>query len=385
MSARLIFRGATVHTGLEGPSAIIPRGQVVVDHGRIVSVGPEGPVSGGELIDCTGQHLCPGFIDAHTHIGNLPEGFVGESKDFNEMTHPVTPQMRALDAIWPGDVAFAKARAHGVTTVCTLPGSANVVGGTGVVLKTVGNDVEQMALRPHDHLKVAFGHTVKHSHGIKAGRMPLTRMGIAHLFRDAFERAERYEQARLLSPEATPRDRGLEVLVQALNREIPLRAHAYRADDILTALRLAKEFGLDLILEHAYEAPKVLDQVVAAGAGIVYGPSFRTCGSSEQLDFGFEHVKTLIDAGLRVAVMTDHPIVPVQYLPLQAGLCVRHGLEPEQALRCITATAADLLGVADRVGRLRAGLDADLVRLDGPPLSVETRTTGVWIDGVPVG
>lgn len=382
-TARRIYRGATVYLG-DAAGTVIPDGQLEVVGTRIVGVGPACPVDGdAEVVDLTGLHLCPGLIETHGHLGNLPEGFVGESKDLNEMTRPLTPALRAFDAVWPGDVAFAKARAAGVTTVCTLPGSANVLGGLAVTLKTAGNDVARMALRPADALKAAFGHNVKHSHGIKANRFPLTRMGIAHLFREAFEAALRYESKRLLDDNA-PVDSEHEVLLRALRREIPLRAHAYRSDDILAAIRLAEQFGLRLVIEHGFEAPLVLEQVVASGAAVVYGPSFRTCGGSEHLNYDFAGVVDLVRAGVKVAVMTDHPIVPVEYLAIQAGLCVRAGLTAGEALHLITGAAADILEVADRVGRLSVGLDADFVVLDGPPLEVASRVQFTCIEGAAV-
>lgn len=376
---RRVFWGATVHTA-DDP-AVIPRGQVVVDGDVITAVGPAGePSTDAEVIDLSGQHLTPGLIDAHVHLGLYPEGFPHEAKDLNEMTRPVTPELMALDAVWPGDVAFAKARAAGITTVCVLPGSANVIGGTGVVLRTDGIDVEQMARRQPACLKVAFGFNVKHSHGLKKGRAPLTRMGIASLFRQAFDGALRYEQKRLLDPHH-PEDPGHEALLLALRREIPVRAHCSRSDDILTAIRLARQFGLKLVLEHGYEAHFVVDALLEHGVDVVLGPAFRCCGNTEELHFDFGAAATLDDAGVCVAHMTDHPIVPVGYLSIQAGLSVRAGMRPERALRTITAHPARILGLADRIGRLAPGLQADLAVFDGPPLEVASRVQSTWIGG----
>ena len=379
MSQRRIFKGATVHTASD--PAVIEGGEVVIEDDRIVHVGPAGSATGdGEIVDLTGQHLCPGFVDAHVHLGLYPEGFAGEAKDLNEMTRPVTPEMQALDGIWPGDLAFFKARAAGITTVCVLPGSANVVGGTGVVLRTVGDDVERMARRQPACLKVAFGHNVKHSHGLKSGRAPLTRMGIAALFRQAFDDALAYEEKRVVDPTARP-DPANEALLSAIRRDIPVRAHASRTDDILTAARLARQYGLRLVLEHGYEAHRVIEQLKAIKAAVVFGPGFRNCGNSEELDFDFVHVKTLDDAGVLVAHMTDHPIVPVGYLSIQAGLSVRAGMTAERALRTITCNPAEILGLGDEIGALTAGRQADLVVLDGPPLQVASRVQSTWIGG----
>ena len=374
-----IIENVTLHLG-DGTPAFI--GGLHVADGKIVEVADITGQS-DHVIDGTGLHLAPGFVDAHVHAGVYPEGFPGEPKDLNEFTRPVTPEMRASDAVWPGDVAFIKARAAGVTCVCVLPGSGNVVGGTGVVLKTVGVDVAQMTVRDPACLKVAFGHTVKHSHGISKGRSPLTRMGIAAMFRDTFDAALRYEQARLLDPNL-PADRSKEPLLQALRRELPVRAHAARSDDILTACRLAREYGLRPVIEHGYEAHLVIDQLKAANAAVVLGPHWRNCGNSEEIHFDFAYTKALVEAGILVAHMTDHPIVPVGYLPVMAGLCVRAGLSEEAALALICHNPAQILGVADRVGRLAPGLDADLVLLDGPPLAVASRVQATYIDGVRV-
>lgn len=332
-----------------------------------------------EEIDCHGEHITPGFIDAHAHLGLYPEGFIGEPKDLNELTRSLTPQLNAFDGIWPGDVAFKKALQGGVTTVCILPGSANVIGGTGVVLKTHGIDVEQMALRTPACLKIAFGYNVKHNHGQK-GRMPLTRMGITDLLRTAFDDALHYEEQKLLNPHQRV-NRAHEHILLALQRKIPVRAHASRSDDILTAIRLSQEYGFRLVLEHAYEAVYVIPQLQSVHAQIVYGPAFRTCGHSEDLNFDFAHTQTLLQAGITVAHMTDHPIVPIQYLSLQAGLCVRAGVPTLKALELITSMAADILGCHTRIGRLQVGLDADFVRFNGPPLEVASRIIATYIQG----
>ena len=382
-----LFRGATVHTCSQ--QGIIVHGAVLVQEGKIRWVGTmdewahyASHIGQQELtvIDCSDEHICPGFIDAHVHMGLYPEGFIGEPKDLNELTQPLTPQLRALDGIWPGDIAFQKARGGGVTTICILPGSANVIGGAGAVLKTSGIDVERMMVREPACLKIAFGYNVKYNHGQK-GRAPLTRMMLASMLRTRFEEALRYEERRLVSPDKTPIDLGSEHILLALKREIPVRAHASRSDDILTAVRLAREFGFQLIIEHGYEAHLVIDQLKEVGAYVVYGPAFRTCGHSEDLHFDFAHAQQLLEAGIKVAQMTDHPIVPIQYLSVQAGLCVRAGLHEDEALKLITSYPAEILGINDQVGRLAEGLEADLVRLNGPPLEVKTSVIETRIKG----
>lgn len=381
-STRRRFRGAVVHPVDETGPARIADGEVIIEDDRIVSVGPaRRDETDDAVVELESHwHLTPGLIDAHVHLGLYPEGSPQEAKDLNEMTRPVTPEMRAIDAVWPGDVAFHRARAAGITTVCVLPGSANIVGGTGVVLRTAGIDVEQMARLDPACLKVAFGFNVKHSHGLKKGRSPLTRMGIAAGFREAFDAALQYEQRRMTRSD-TPRHRGHDALLLALQRKIPVRAHCSRSDDILTAIRLAREFGLKLVLEHGYEADFVLEQVKAADVSVVFGPAFRCCGNTEEIHFDFGTVAKLDAEGVCVAHMTDHPIVPVGYLAVQAGLSVRAGMLPDRALRSITTNPARILGLDDRLGRLAPGMNADLAIFDGPPLNVQSRVMSTWIDG----
>ncbi len=383
--ARRRVRGARIHPMTADGPAIIDDGELIVEGARVVAVRPadRGATDDAIVELPADHHLTPGLIDAHVHLGLFPEGSPREAKDLNEMTRPVTPEMRASDGVWPGDVAFFKARAAGITTVCVLPGSANIVGGTGVALRTAGIDVERMTRRDPVCLKVAFGYNVKHSHGLKSGRSPLTRMGIAAGFRDAFDAALRYEQQKIHDPR-TATHRGHEALLLTLRREIPVRAHASRSDDILTAIRLAREYGLRLVLEHGYEADLVLDRIIENDVAVVFGPAFRCCGNTEELHFDFATVAALDAAGVCVAHMTDHPIVPVGYLGLQAGLSVRAGMKPERALATITHHAARILGLDDQIGRLAPGMAADFAVFTGPPLAVASRVHSTWIDGARV-
>lgn len=388
------YENATLYTMEDHHFGPLKQGRLMVYQGKILWVGTE--EEGQEIeanlldkiqkssqeiqrIDCTGEHICPGFVDAHAHLGLYPEGFIGEPKDLNELTQSLTPHLNALNGIWPGDIAFKKAREGGVTTVCIIPGSANVIGGVGAVLKTQGIDVEEMVVKNPACLKIAFGYNVKNSHGVK-GRAPLTRMALYDMMYQAFEDALEYEQKILVNPELK-RDRGKDHLVMALNRQIPVRAHASRSDDILSAIRLAKHFGFDLVIEHGYEATAIQKQLQSVSAQVVYGPAFRTCGHSEDLNFDFADAQVLLKAGIKVAQMTDHPIVPIQHLSLQAGLCMREGLDAYNALRLVTSYPADILRCNDQVGRLQIGLDADFLRLDGPPLTMERRLLKVYFEG----
>jgi len=372
-----IFRGAKLYS----PEASIPQGELWIEENKILRVSAQSaePPPDAEIHQLEGRHICPGFIDPHVHMGLMPEGFAFESKDINEMTRALTPELRALDAVWPGDIAFARARQAGITTVCALPGSSNVIGGAGVVLRTTGRDVEQMSRLEPACLKIAFGYSVKHSHGLK-GRAPLTRMEIAALGRRAFEEALLYEQARVLDPKQLE-DPGKEMLLKALRREIPVRAHASRSDDLLSAIRLARRYGLKLVLEHAHEADFILEALLRSKAEVVLGPAFRSCGHSEELHFRFETAQILDEAGVRVALMSDHPILPVSSLPIHAGLCVRAGMSPARALACITHNPAQILGLEEQIGRLSPGLEADFLILDGPPLEIASRVLETWIGG----
>ena len=387
MRSHILLHGATLHTCDQ--QGVIPIGGVLVNpQGKFDWVGPLSEWTQIKdrfdlqilaSIDCSGEHICPGFIDAHVHLGLYPEDLIGKPKDFNELTNPLTPEFKAIDEIWPGDITFDQARRGGITTMCVLPGSANIIGGAGVVLKTSGIDVEQMCVRDPACLKITLGFNVKDSLGHNSQK-PLTRMMFTSILRDAFDAALRYEEQRLLKPDM-PIDRGKEAILLALRREIPVRAHASRSDDILTATRLARDYGFKLMIEHGYEADRVIPQLLNVGASVIYGTAFRTRSHSEDLNFDCAQAQTLLKAGIKVAQMSDHPIVPIQYLSLQAGLCVRAGMNEDDALLLITAHPADLLGVDEHVGRLRAGLDADLLRLSGPPLEVKTRVFETWING----
>ncbi len=373
----IVFCGARLHCG---DGRFFDPGELWIQDERILYAGPVRSDRPEDAIlrDVSGLHLCPGFVDAHTHVGLMPEGFANESKDLNEMTSPLTPGLKAIDGVWPGDRAFARALLAGVTTVCVLPGSGNAIGGQGVVLSTRGSDVESMDRGAPPCLKIALGYGVKHSHGLK-GHAPLTRMAIADLLRHAFEDALIYEQNRAV--DACRIDPAKEILVAALQRRAVVRAHCMRSDDIATALRLAREFGLSLVLEHALASDALIEKIVAARASVVFGPTWKTPGVSDETLADESTVLRLFEAGVPVALMTDHPIVPVGYLPLLAGLCVRAGLSSENALTLITSNAAKILGISDRLGTLGEGLLGDFLLLDGPPLEVASRVLEVWMAG----
>jgi len=339
-----------------------------------------------EITDLQGKTVVPGFIDAHTHLGILEEIYQIEGDDLNEDTDPVTPQMRALDAVNPYDLAFHDAVQGGITTVMTGPGSSNVIAGTSLVMKTAGKDLRKMVLVAQAGLKVAFGENPKRTY-YEQKKTPVTRMGIAALLRQAFIDAQVYgikKQKYLEDGEILDRELGLETLLEVLQRKMPLRAHAHRADDIMTALRIAEEFGLELIIEHGTEAHKLIAELTEANIPIVIGPSFSNRAKVEMAEISWKTAVRLNEAGVLVALTTDHSVTPVQYLPLCAALAVKHGMDEMEALKAITINPAKILKQDHRIGSLEANKDADMVVMSGHPLDWRTRIERVYINGAKV-
>jgi len=337
-----------------------------------------------EVIDALGCLVLPGFIDAHCHVGIGEEIYRWEGEDFNEMTDPVTPDMRAIDGINPEDEGFRDARLGGVTAVFTVPGSANVIGGTGVVMKTAGKIVDKMIVRDPAGMKIAFGENPKMVYG-EQKKMPMTRMGTAALLRQSLVDAQTYkdklEQGKTDPDKLPERDLGLEVLVKVINREIPLRAHAHRADDIMTAIRIAREFDVDLVIEHCTEGHKIAEELAELGYPVVVGPLLTNRAKVELKDKSFKTPGVLAKAGVKVAIMTDHSVTPIEQLPLCAALACKAGMDREDALRAITINSAEILGVSDRIGSIEVGKDADIVIWSEDPLTITARPLYVIIDG----
>ena len=364
----------------------IPCGQLLIDGGKIVAIGETVDAPAGcEVCDADGKLVCPGFIDAHTHIGLHEEAVRWEGADYNEMSNPVTPEMRAIDAINPNDEAFDVALRGGVTTAITGPGSANVIGGTFCALKLHGDNVDDMILRPAVAMKIAMGENPKGCYGQNGKKLPITRMGVAALLRGTLAKAKKYAadiEAAEAEGKPAPFDFQMEAMLPVIRKEIPLKAHAHRADDILTVLRVCREFDVDVTLDHVTEGHLIVDKLVDAGKPVLVGPSLGSKSKFELKEKSFATPGILNKAGLEVCIITDAPVIPLNYLPLCAGLAVREGLDEDAAWRAITINPAKVAGIADRVGSLEVGKDADLAIWDGNPLrDIQARTVQVFVDG----
>ncbi|GAB3668571.1 amidohydrolase [Zhihengliuella somnathii] len=353
-------------------------GTVVVEDGRIAEAGPE-TAPRGSIIDAEGQWLLPGFVDAHVHLGMHPEGEVGSTADVNETTDPVTAAVRAIDAVDPCDPGFDDALAGGVTTVNVNPGSGNPIGGQAVAMHTHGGIIDDMVLRSPSGLKSALGENPKRVYGEKK-QTPSTRLGTAMVIRKAFTDAQNY-MARQEAGERVDVDPTLEALALVLKRRIPWRQHAHRADDIATALRLADEFGYDLVLDHGTEAHVHGERIAERGIPVLIGPLFTTKSKVELRARSLANPGRLARAGVEISIITDHPVIPINFLVHQATLSVKEGLDPETALRALTINPARVLGLADRIGSIAPGKDADLVLWSGDPLDVMQRARRVFIGG----
>lgn len=364
---------------------ILEKGSVLVEGKTIKEVGTDlvAPLD-ATVIDAEGKFLFPGFIDAHCHIGMWEESIGFEGSDGNEMTDPVTPHLRAVDAINPMDEAFGLALKGGVTTAATGPGSANVIGGTFAVIKLHGNRVDDMILNERLAMKCAFGENPKRVYAEKK-TMPMTRMGTAAKLRETLAKTKEYdEKIKAAAGDASKMpayDMKLDAMLPVIRREIPLKAHAHRADDIFTSIRIAKEFDVKLTLEHCTEGHLIADQLAKEGYVAVVGPSFGNKSKFELQNKTFDTPKVLHEAGVKVAIMTDSPVIPLEYLPMCASLAHKAGLEEEAALKAISITAAEILELEDRIGSIEVGKDADLVLWDKHPFDLHARTTHVWVNG----
>jgi imidazolonepropionase-like amidohydrolase len=360
-------------------------GDILLESKKIKAIAEKiDPPEEAQVIDADGMWVMPGIVDPHSHIGMWEDGMGFEGADGNETTDPITPHLRAIDAINPEDGYFKEAREHGITTVVTGPGSANVIGGQFAALKTYGRRVDEMIIKAPLAVKAAFGENPKRVYNGQK-RTPSTRMATAAILRDTLVKAQQYQRKMELAkdnPDKMPdRDLKMEILVQVLKGELPLKMHAHRADDILTAIRIAKEFNIQYTIDHCTEGYRIVDYLLEEGARVIVGPLFSNRSKIELKNATFKAPAVLSKAGVKVAMMTDHPVIPVQYLPVCAAIAVREGMDEMEALKSITLYAAEVNGISDRVGSLEQGKDADVVILDGHPLDARSKTRWVFIDG----
>lgn len=372
---------------MDGP--VIPNGYVLIEGTSISAVGPmDSAPPAEEIIDAHGGHVLPGLIDIHTHLGLFGDGLGFEGDDGNESTDPVTPHLRAIDGVNPFDRGFQEAREGGVTTVLTGPGSANPIAGQFAALKTVGRRVDDMVIAAPAAMKFALGENPKNSYNDRH-ETPITRMATAALIREQLYKAREYlrkQEEAQNDEDAEPPDfdAKAEALLPLLRGELTAHFHAHRADDIATAIRLSKEFGLKYVIIHGTEGHLIADLLAGEGVPVVAGPLISDRCKPELVNQTVENPARLAAAGVPVALCTDHPENPIQYLPLSAALAARAGMEEEAALSAITLTAAQIAGIAHRVGSLTPGKDADVVIFDRHPFEVSAKVTTVLINGAKV-
>ena len=349
----------------------IRNGYVLIDNdGKIASVGESiKETSDMTVIDAEGRLVTPGCVEAHCHIGVHNSTMRWEGADYNEKSDPVTPHMRAIDGINPLDETFALAVQYGVTSACTGPGSANVVGGTFAAIKLVGKRVDKMVIKAPVAMKCAFGENPKGAYGQNGNKTPVTRMATAALLRDLLFKARNYLAAKESGKEPTF-DMKLEAMIPVIKKEIPLKAHAHRADDIFTAIRIAKEFDVNLTLDHCTDGSLIADELAEEGYPAFIGPSFGSKSKIELAHKTFTTPATLHAVGVPISIVTDAPVTPLESLPMCAGLAVSAGLPYEEGWKAITVNPANQTGIGDRVGSLEAGKDGDVVIWSDDPLTV---------------
>lgn len=361
-------------------------GDVLIEDGKIKEIGEDLVVPlDAKVIDAEGKQVFPGFIDAHTHLGLWEDGMGYEGADGNEETDPITPQLNPIDGINPMDNTFKEAYQGGITSVCTTPGSANVMGGQCIAIKTFGRRIDNMVIKNPVASKIAFGENPKSCYG-RDEKMPQTRMAIASLLRENLKKAEEYMEELELYMEHEDHDKPeydirLESLIPVLKGEIPFKVHAHRADDMFTAIRIAKEFDIKLTLDHCTEGHLIAEELLEEGYPVIVGPSLSERSKIELRNLTFDTAGILSNTGLNVSLTTDHPVIPVQYLPICAGIAVKHGMKKEDAIKAMTINPAITLGIDNKVGSIEIGKDADIVIWDGDPLEIQSNVLYTIING----
>ena len=370
---------------MDQENTVIEKGAIHIQDGILAEVGQIAlkPMPDEEIIDAQGGWILPGFVEAHCHIGIQEEKKGMEGNDCNETVNPVTPWLRAIDAINPMDAAFKDAVRAGVTCVQVGPGSSNVVGGQFLIMKTFGRRIDDMVVKSPSAMKIAFGENPKVNYSGQ-NQSPATRMAIAGLLRRELYAAKAYCEQRksaLEQGDSFEKDFNMECWVPVFNGEIPLKAHVHRVDDIFTAIRIAKEFSLSMTLDHCSEGHLVAEELAEEGYAAIVGPDFASRSKIEVQNVAFKTAGILHRAGVQVAITTDHPVSLIQSLPLCAGLAVKAGLPFMEGLRAITIEAARIAGVADRVGSLEAGKDADICIFNANPMEIMSKTLYTIIGG----
>ena len=379
----LCIKNGTIHNGVQEAAFVA---DILVENGKIIKIEANMEVEADtEIVDVTGKEVYPGFVEAHGHIGLDGYGIGYEGMDYNEMNDIVSPQLRGIDGVKAMDPAFAKAVEAGVTCVCVGPGSANVLGGTFTTIKTVGKRVDDMVVRDAVAMKCAFGENPKRCYRDKSDS---SRMTTAYKLREALAKAKEYLNKKEAAGDDVSKlpalDMKSEALIPVLKGEMPLKAHAHATDDIFTALRIAKEFGVKITLEHVTEGHLIVEELVKENVPLAVGPTLTSASKFELRNKSWITPGVLAKAGCQVSIITDSPVIPQEYLPLCAGIAVQAGMEPFAALQAITINPAKHAGIADRVGSLEVGKDADIVITNGCPFEVSTKVEQVYINGVKV-
>lgn len=360
-----------------------PDGYVAFENGKITGVGPMTAVELTEneaVFDAAGGYVVPGFVDAHTHIGILCESINVAAEFINEMTDPVTPHLRAIDGLNPMDTAILKAAKAGVTSTVISPGSANAIGGQTAAIKLHGDSADKMVFKSPCSMKMAMGDNVRLTYGKEKGVSPMTRMGVAMVIREALYQAKEYMEKKEQGKEV-PFNAKWEALMPVLKRELPVNIHAHRSDDMLTAIRIAKEFNLDMRIIHCTDGKIAGKYMAEAGIEGIVGPAMCCSGKQENVNVSMATPASMVKDGVKIAITTDHEVIPLWYLPICAAVAVREGLDEEEALKAITINAAEIAGIADRVGSLEVGKDADIAVFTGHPFDFRSTTKAVYIDG----
>ena len=376
---KTLIKNALIHDSIHRePFA----GDILISEGKIERIAPSVECADAAVYDARGRRAYAGFIDAHSHLGLAGYGIGYEGTDYNEMNDIITPHLRGIDGFKPMQPSLDNAARAGVTTVCVGPGSANVLGGTFFAVKTVGRCVDDMVVRDPIAMKCAFGENPKRCYRDKCDS---SRMTTAAKLREMLFKAREYERKIKAAGDDESKlpafDMKLEALRPVIRGELPLKAHAHATEDIFTAIRIAKEFGVQLTLEHVTEGHLIVEELARAGYPCAVGPSLGDASKWELRNKSFTTPGILAKAGIQVSIITDADVIPQQYLPLCAGLAVRDGMDPFDALQAITINPARHAGIESRVGSLEAGKDADIVITDGDPFEVSTGVRAVFVNG----